>query len=98
MTAFIDTNIFLRYLTGDDPARGQSALALFRRIRRGEVEAVTREVHVHEVAYVLASPSQYNLSHTEIRDLLSPLLSLRGLKIGNKRLVLEALNTRLPKM
>lgn len=89
---FIDTNIFLRYLTGDDEEKRKACLALFQRIQRGEEEGVTRETHIHETVYIMASPALYHLSHAEIRDRLAPVLSLRGLKLNDKRLCLEALN------
>lgn len=88
----IDTNIFLRYLTGDDPGKQQSTFELFQRIKRGEEEVFTTAVHLHETIYVLASPRLYHLSHAEIRDRLVPLLALRGLKLAEKRRCLHALD------
>lgn len=33
---FVDSNIFIRYLTGDDPTKARAAFDLFQRIKRGE--------------------------------------------------------------
>lgn len=88
----IDANVFLRYLTGDDPGKEQSIFALFQRVKRGEEAVTTTAVQVHETAYVLASPRLYHLSHGALRDRLLPLLALRGLKLADKRRCMRALN------
>lgn len=48
---------------------------------------------VTEVVYVLSSPrAPYRLSHEDVRARLVPLLTLRGLKLSQKRLYLRALD------
>lgn len=32
---FVDANIFIRYLTRDDPAKGAACLSLFQRVQQG---------------------------------------------------------------
>lgn len=88
---FLDANIFLRYLTQDDPDKTRACLALLQRIQAGE-EATTSEVILAEVAFVLSSPRQYDLSHAEVSARLRPVLLLRGLKVPNKRRVLRTLD------
>jgi len=63
---FIDTNIFVRYLAGDDEKKSEACFRLFQRVQRGEEAVTTAEVIIAEVAYVLSSPSLYHLSHEEI--------------------------------
>jgi len=65
---FLDTNIFLRYLTRDDAEKSAVCLALLQRGQAGE-EATTSEVVLAEVAYVLSSPRQYKLSHADVSAL-----------------------------
>jgi predicted nucleic acid-binding protein len=89
---FIDSNIFLRYITRDDARAQLAAAEVLARIARGEDEGWTTAVHVHETVYVLASRRLYNVPHVDIRDRLRPLLLLRGLKLRDKRLCLEALD------
>jgi predicted nucleic acid-binding protein len=86
---WLDTNVILRYLTGDDPAKAQACLQLFQRVQRGEEELATAETIIAEVTYVLTS--QYHLSHADITARLRPLLSLSGLKLPHKRVVQRAL-------
>ena len=90
---FLDANVILRYLTRDDKTKAKACYELFRRVQHGEVEIVTCEAIVAEVIYVLSSPRlPYRLSHGQIRERLLPLLTLRGLRLPQKRVVLEALD------
>jgi predicted nucleic acid-binding protein len=73
---FLDTNIFLRHLTNDDPERSPRCLALFRAIEHGEVTAWTSDMVIAEVVFVLGSRRTYNLPRDRIRDLLLPLIYL----------------------
>jgi predicted nucleic acid-binding protein len=89
---FIDTNIFIRHLTGDDAVKAQACLALFQKAQRNEIALTTSETIVAEVVYVLSSRQLYNLPRTQIRALLYPLLSLRGLKLAYRKTYLRALD------
>ena len=90
---FVDTNVFLRYLTGDDEIKAQACYELFQRVNQGEEELFTCEAIVSEVVYVLSSTrAPYRLSHDEIRPRLVPILTLRGLRLPQKRVYLEALD------
>lgn len=90
---FIDTNVFLRYLTGDDPKKAQACFELFQRADRKEVTLTTSEAVIAEIVYVLSSSRQlYTLSREEIRARLYPLLSMRGLRIPYRKMFLRALD------
>ena len=90
---FLDTNVILRYLTRDDEAKAKACYELFQRVQRGEEELATCEAIVAEVIYVLSSPRlPYRLSHEQIRARLLPILTLRGLKLPQKRVCLQALD------
>lgn len=88
---FLDTNIFIRYLTQDDPEKMRACLALLQRVQAG-AEAITSEVVIAEVTYVLSSPRLYKLSHADVSVRLRPILLLRALKLPNKRRLLHALD------
>ena len=91
---FLDANVILRYLTRDDEVKARACYDLFQRVQRGEEELATCEAIVAEVIYVLSSPRlSYQLSHEQIRARLLPLLTLRGLRLPQKRVCLEALDT-----
>lgn len=88
---FLDANIFIRYLTGDDQEKAQACLALLQRVEGGE-EATTSETIIAEVAYVLSSPRQYKLPHAEVSALLRPIILLRGLRLPDRRRLLRTLD------
>jgi predicted nucleic acid-binding protein len=94
---FLDANYFLRYLVEpdgpDNQIRHEIAAALFEAIELGEEEATTSEAALAEVAFILASKRQYNLSPADIATYLSPIIRLPGLRLprGRKGLYLRAL-------
>src|SRR5438094_4661531 len=88
----LDTNIIIRYLTADDPAKAADCLALLQRVARGEEHVRLCEAHLTEVAYVLSARAHYNLSHEEIRQRLTPIINLRGLRLPRKKLYRRALD------
>ena len=90
---FLDANVILRYLTRDDEAKAEACYRLFQRVRRGEEELVTCEAILTEVVYVLSSRrAPYRLGHEEIRTRLVPILTLRSLRLPQKRVYLRALD------
>jgi uncharacterized protein len=89
---FLDTNVFIRYLTRDDEKKAAACFELFQRVKRGAEQVTTCEAIVTEVVYVLSSRATYSLSHAEVRARLLPLLGLRGLKLPNKRVYQRALD------
>ena len=88
---YIDTNIFIRFLTGDVPSKEESTRLLFRRVDLNEEEVTTSEAVVAEIVYVLSSRSHYGLSRDAIHERLSPILNLEGLKLDRKSAVLRGL-------
>lgn len=89
---FVDTNIFIRYLVNDDPIKAQACLALFQRAGRDEVALTTSESVIAEVVFVLSSKRVYNVPREQIRAILYPVLTLRGLKIPHRKTCLRALD------
>ncbi len=92
MTLFVDTNVFLRYIAADHEEHSAGAQAFLARVATGEVAATTSESVIAEIVYVLESPRQYRLQRSRIRELLYPLLILRGMDIPDLPTYLEALD------
>ena len=88
----MDTNVFIRYLTNDDPVKAEACQQLFQKAERNEIELTTTEAVITEVVYVLASKVTYNLSSQEIRARLYPLLGLPGLRLAHREIYLRALD------
>lgn len=89
---FVDTNIFIRFLTKDDPIKAEACYRLFERARQGTAELTTSESVLAEVVFILASKRLYNLSRQDVRMRLYPLFTLRGLKLPNRAAALRALD------
>src|SRR5579862_1560231 len=89
---FIDTNIFLRYLTRDDPVKAAASYNLFQRLQSGAEQAITSEAILTEVVNVLSARSHYGLQPTKIPARLSPILNLSGMRLQHKRTYLRALD------
>jgi predicted nucleic acid-binding protein len=93
---FLDANFFLRALTqSPHPATqrmNRIAGDLMRQAERGEVELTTSDAVIAEVAFVLTSKAHYQQSVLDTADRLAVLLRLRGLKLREKRTILQALD------
>lgn len=88
---FVDTNIFIRHLTGDDLSKAQACFALFKQAQQNQIQLTTSETVIAEIVYILSSKTLYNLSREQIRVRLEPLLSLSGLKLPYRQTYLRAL-------
>ncbi len=90
--AYIDTDIIIRLLTGDDPQKRKAATALFEKVAQDELTLSAPDTVIADAVYVLSSPNLYHLPRTEIRDLLGSLLRYPGFKVENKQSVIKALD------
>ena len=86
----IDTSVFLRLLTQDDEPKAAAALGLLRRVELGEERAVTSPLVAFEVIYTLQR--SYHVSREQVRNLVRPIISLRGLEVAGKPIFLRALD------
>ncbi len=89
---FVDANIFLRFLTRDDPVKAERVKELLERAERGEVALLTSESVIAELVFVLFSPRLYNLSRDRICALLTPIVLLKGLKLPQRAVFVRALD------
>jgi len=80
---FLDTNIFLRHLLGDDPAQSPRATAYFQAIEQGRSRARISEIIIFEVVFTLERG--YHRSKAEIQSAVLPLLELPGIVLPGKR-------------
>jgi len=85
---FVDTNLFIRYLTNDDPQKADKVEALLDQAAKGKIRLMTTEMVVAEVVWVLES--YYGLKNTDIAPMVKAVLTTPGLEVLNARLVNEA--------
>jgi predicted nucleic acid-binding protein len=83
---FVDTNLFIRFLTLDDPEKAGRCKILFEKARAGDIKLYTSEMVIAELVWVLQSPGTYNQKPERIRELLLPLLTMKNLNFPNKKL------------
>jgi predicted nucleic acid-binding protein len=89
--AYIDTDLIIRLLTGDDLHKQARSKALFERVERGELSVAAPATVIADAVYVLASPRLYNLTRADVAALLTPLVRLPGFHIQGRRTVHVAL-------
>lgn len=87
--SFVDTNLFIRYLTNDDPVKADRVEKLLDQAAGGSVTLVTTEMVMAEMVWVLES--YYELANTAIAPLVRGILATPGLEVINGTLVGRAL-------
>jgi predicted nucleic acid-binding protein len=85
----LDANILLRYLLDDVPELTDHCEALLLRVQRGEEAVWLPDIALADVIWTLRS--FYRRSKTEIRDVLLPILSLRGIRLRDRAVIFRAL-------
>jgi len=85
---FIDTNLFLRYLTNDIPEKANQVENLLQRAVAGRIILVTTSLVMVEIVWTLAS--SYGFGRQEICDRVLAILNTPGLEIPESDLLIEA--------
>ncbi|WP_435548308.1 PIN domain-containing protein [Desulfobacterium sp. N47] len=88
-TYFVDTNLFIRYLTNDDPEKADRVEKLLNEAAAGKIKLVSAEMVMAEVVWVLES--YYGLKNLEIGKMIKAILATPGLEVINGPLVERAL-------
>lgn len=88
---FIDTDVIIRFLTGDDLQKQAAATTLFEQIEQGILTVVAPDTVIADAVYVLSSPRLYHVARDEIRELLTTLVRLSHFQVQNRFCVLRAL-------
>ncbi len=84
-SCFVDTNLFIRYLTNDDPAKADKVEKLLDDAAAGKLKLVTTEMVMAEIVWVLESG--YSLKNSDIAPLVRGILATPGLEVINAPLV-----------
>ena len=86
---FVDTNLFIRFFTNDDPILADRVEQLLDDAAAGSVQLLTTELVMAECVWVLES--SYNLNHAQIAPLIRGILATPGMEIINGDLIGKAL-------
>ncbi len=82
---FIDTNIFLRYLTNDVPEQADAVERLLIQAMQGDVILVTNSLVIAEIVWAL--DSFYRVSRPDIGEKIFAILNTPGLEVVNADLI-----------
>lgn len=87
---FVDTNLFVRYLTDDDAEKADRVEALLCEASEGKMRLVTADLVLVELIWVLES--SYNMKPWEITPMIRAILATPGLEVINGTLMAGALD------
>lgn len=88
---FVDTDVIIRLLTDDDPAKQAAAKLLFERVEQGTLTIAAPVTVVADAVYVLSSPRLYHVPRAQVSALLSTLIRLPHFRVRQRSVVLRAL-------
>src|SRR4030067_1538178 len=86
---FVDTNIFLRYLTKDDPAKYERCREIFKKAMQGELSLFTSEMVIAELIWTLLS--YYRVAKADVIEKVSIIISSQNVHIVNKNMIADSL-------
>lgn len=89
-SVFVDTNVFLRFLTNDDPAKAKRAEILFRDALRGKFKLATSLLVIAEIVWTLES--FYKLEKSDIAGKVEKILNTPNLYCPEAPLLFMALD------
>ena len=87
---FIDTNIFIRFLTNDIPDKASACEKIFREAEEKNESLFTTEMVIAEIIWVLES--YYELPKKEVQEMVEKILITPFLLCPQKDLILNALS------
>lgn len=86
---FVDTNVFLRFLTRDDPTKFDRCRRLFEQAVAGSLTLRTSELVIAEIVWTLLS--YYNLPKPVVIEKVGQILNTPNLAVTNQDVLIEAL-------
>ena len=86
---FVDTNVFLRYLTKDDSSKYERCRELFKRVLEGETAISTSGMVIAELIWTLLS--YYRVPKAEVIEKVSVILGTENLFVPDKDVLADAI-------
>ncbi|MGB9697915.1 MAG: PIN domain-containing protein [Thermodesulfobacteriota bacterium] len=86
---FVDTNIFLRYLTKDEFSKYERCREIFRKAISGEIILTTSVMVIAELIWTLLS--YYKVPKSEVIDKISIIVGTDSIWIPDKDILVDAL-------
>lgn len=86
---FVDTNIFLRYLTRDDVIKYDKCRKIFKKAIDGKIDLITSGMVIAELIWTLLS--YYKVPKVDVIEKISIIVSTENLYIPDKGIITDAL-------
>lgn len=86
----IDANVILRYLTNDVPDQAKKVEELLIKVEEGSEDVFLPDIILADIIWILEG--YYKQPRGQIREWMTAILSLPGLKFSDKDLALTALD------
>jgi predicted nucleic acid-binding protein len=90
--AFVDTDVIVRFITGDDPVKTAAAGRLFTAVENKQISLYCPVTVIADALYVLTSRNLYGIDRRVAVESLSALVDLPGIHIAGKPVVRVALD------
>lgn len=87
----IDTDVLIRWLTGDDPKKAQAVAALFAQVESGSLDLYCPVPVIADTIYVLSSPDLYHQSRETVSSALLRVVGLPHFHVADRRIVAHAI-------
>ena len=88
-STFLDTNLFLRFLTNDLPVQADAVEKLLRQAEQNKIQLVTNSMVIAEIVWTLES--YYESEREDIQNKILAILNTSGLQIPESDLILKAI-------
>ncbi len=91
----IDANVVLRYLTNDVPDQARQTEELFKRVEEGKEDLFLPDIILADIIWILER--YYKQTREDIREWLTAIIGLQGLRLSDKDMSLNALDIYVDK-
>jgi predicted nucleic-acid-binding protein len=91
----IDANVVLRYLTNDVPDQARQTEELFKRVEEGKEDLFLPDIILADIIWILER--YYKQTRENIREWLTAIIGLQGLRLSDKEMSLNALDIYVDK-
>jgi len=87
---FIDTHVFLRFLTNDVPEQARAVEEILIEAEKGEIDLFTSVLTLAEIVWTLEA--YYDLPRDDVRDKVIAILNTPGLKVEEADILAQAVS------
>jgi predicted nucleic acid-binding protein len=89
---YVDTDVIVRLVTGDDPAKQAAAAQFFQDVEDGKLAVTAPVTVIADAIFVLCSRRLYNMPRPQAAAALTRLVRVPEFHVDRKRIVLAALD------